>query len=33
MNIDRLLSQRGEEGERAGTIPPLDQWQPPLMRQ
>lgn len=30
MNIDRLLLQRGEEGKRAGTIPPLDQWQPPL---
>ena len=27
MNIDRLLLQRDEVG---GTIPPLDQWQPPL---
>ncbi|MGP9767548.1 DUF1285 domain-containing protein [Halomonas sp. AOP13-D3-9] len=30
MNIDRLLQQGSGEPERAGAIPPLDEWQPEL---
>jgi len=30
MNIDRLLQQGSGEKERAGAIPPLDEWQPEL---
>lgn len=30
MNIDRLLHQGGQEDGPAGTIPPLNEWQPPL---
>ena len=30
MNIDRLLQQGSGDEERAGAIPPLDEWQPAL---